>query len=112
MGFTNTKIMENLQPRVDTVSNTLNWLRTEGFTHNFNLDHDAVKYNNGTGTMLPQDFHIEWVFSFAGETGPGEEEIIYGITSATQNVKGILLNVYGMYANPVSDQMIKKLSVH
>ena len=112
MGFTNTTIMENTQPSFDTVIETLNWLRTQGFTHDFNLDYDTIKYNNGTGIMSPEEFHIEWVFRFEGETDPGDEEIIYGITSAALNIKGVLLSAYGMYADPLSDRMIQKLSVH
>jgi hypothetical protein len=107
-----TSTMNTTQPSFDTVIETLHWLQAEGFTHDFNLDYDSIKYNNGTGTMSPDDFHIEWIFRFEGETDPGDEEIVYGISSPTHNIKGVLLSAYGMYADPVSEQMIKKLSVH
>lgn len=104
--------MEKTQPSFDTVTETLNWLTAEGFTHDFNLAYDCIQYNNGADSMSPDDFQIEWVFRFEGETDPGDENIIYAITSVTYNIKGVLLSAYGMYADPISDQMIRKLSVH
>jgi hypothetical protein len=104
--------MQDTLHSFDTVTETLNWLSSEGFTQDFNLAYNCIEYNNGTGSMQPEDFHIEWVFRFEGDTDPGDEEIVYGITSSKYNVKGVLLSAYGMYADPISDQMIKKLSVH
>ena len=104
--------MQNLQPSFDTVTETLTWLRSEGFTTDLNLAYEHLESDNGATTMAPEDFHIEWVFRFEGETDPGDEEIIYGITSTKFNIKGVLLSAYGMYADPISEQMIRKLSVH
>lgn len=104
--------MQNLQPSFDTVTETLTWLRSEGFTRDFNLAYEYLEFNRGANAMAPEDFHIEWVFRFEGDTDPGDEEIIYGITSTKFNVKDVLLSAYGMYADPVSEQMIRKLSVH
>jgi len=104
--------MGNLQPSFDTVTETLNWLRTEGFTYDFNLNYDCVVYNNRTTSMSPDEFHIQWVFRFEGDTDPGDENIVYGITSEKFNIKGVLISAYGMYADPISDEMIKKLATH
>lgn len=104
--------MEKMQPSFDTITETLNWLKTQGFTEDFNLNYDCVVYNNGTTSMSPDEFHIQWVFRFEGETDPGDENIVYGITSEKYNIKGVLLSAYGMYADPVSDLMIKKLAIH
>ena len=110
MGFIIT-IMKT-QPSFDTVIETLNWLKAEGFTEDFNLAYDCLKCASIADPLSPDDFYIEWVFRFEGETDPGDEEIVYGITSSKYNIKGVLLSAYGMYADPVSDEMIKKLSVH
>ncbi|WP_235894367.1 phosphoribosylpyrophosphate synthetase [Flavobacterium zepuense] len=80
--------MQNLQPSFDTVTETLTWLRNEGFTRDFNLAYEYLEFNRGANAMAPEDFHIEWVFRFEGDTDPGDEEIIYGITSTKFNVKG------------------------
>lgn len=104
--------MENYQPSFDTVTEALQWLETEGFTHDFNLDDDCIRFNNGTQFMSPNDFNIEYVFRFEGDTDPGDENIVYGINSDTYNIKGVMISAFGMYADAMSAAMIKKLSVH
>lgn len=104
--------MQNTQPSFDTITEAFEWLQSKGFTYNFNLDNDCIRYNNGTQAMSPEDFNIEYFFRFEGDTDPGDENIVYGINSETYGIKGIILNAFGMYADTVSDEMLKKLSVH
>lgn len=100
------------QPAFDTVTEALQWLNQEGFTENFNLDENCIRYNNNTQTMSPEEFKIEYLFRFEGDTDPGDEDIVYGITSDTFNLKGVLTSAFGIYADSVSAEMIKKLSIH
>jgi len=103
---------QNAQPSFDTMTEALQWLQSEGFTHDFNLDDDCIRFNNGAQAMSPSDFNIEYFFRFEGDTDPGDENIVYGINSGTYNIKGVMITAFGMYADAISDEMIKKLSVH
>ncbi|KAF2339028.1 MAG: phosphoribosylpyrophosphate synthetase [Flavobacterium nitrogenifigens] len=100
------------QPYFETVTEALQWLNGQGFTENFNLDSDCIRYNNNTLSMSPEDFKIEYLFRFEGDTDPGDEDIVYGIISDIYNVKGVLTSAFGIYADSVSAEMIKKLSTH
>lgn len=100
------------QPSFDTVTEALQWLNLEGFTENFNLDENCIRYNNNTQTMSPEEFKIEYVFRFEGDTDPGDEDIVYGIISDLYKIKGVLTSAFGIYADAVSAEMIRKLSVH
>ncbi|WP_281632388.1 phosphoribosylpyrophosphate synthetase [Flavobacterium luteolum] len=100
------------QPYFETVTEALQWLIVQGFTENFNLDSDCIRYNNNTLSMSPEDFKIEYVFRFEGDTDPGDEDIVYGIISDVYNIKGVLTSAFGIYADSVSAEMIKKLSTH
>lgn len=100
------------QPSFDTVTEALQWLSTQGFTENFNLDTNCIRYNNNTQSMSPEEFKIEYLFRFEGDTDPGDEDIVYGITSETYNLKGVLTSAFGIYADSVSAEMIRKLSTH
>ncbi|KAF2080678.1 phosphoribosylpyrophosphate synthetase [Flavobacterium sharifuzzamanii] len=100
------------QPYFETVTEALQWLNGQGFTENFNLDSDCIRYNNNTLSMSPEDFKIEYLFRFEGDTDPGDEDIVYGIISDVYNVKGVLTSAFGIYADSISAEMIKKLSTH
>lgn len=100
------------QPAFDTVTEALQWLNLQGYTENFNLDTNCIRYNNNTKTMSPEEFKIEFLFRFEGDTDPGNEDIVYGITSETYNIKGVLTSAFGIYADAVSAEMVRKLSTH
>jgi hypothetical protein len=103
---------QSIPPSFDTVTEALQWLATKGYTHDFNLDNDCLRFNSGTQAMSPQDFTIEYVFRFEGETDPGDENIVYGINSDTFKLKGVMVSAFGVYADEISDEMLKKLSTH
>lgn len=100
------------QPAFDTVTEALQWLNQQGFTENFNLDQNCIRYNNNSRSMSPDEFKIEYVFRFEGDTDPGDEDIVYGIISDSYNIKGVLTSAFGIYADTVSAEMIRKLSTH
>ena len=52
------------QPSFDTVTEALQWLNQQGFTENFNLDQNCVRYNNNTQSMSPEEFNIVYLFRF------------------------------------------------
>ena len=62
--------------------------------------------------MKADEFEIDEVHRFEGETDPGDENIVYAISSTTHQLKGVLVNAYGMYADSTSAQIISKLHEH
>jgi len=59
---------------------------------------------------MHHEFEIDRFFRFEGETDPADESILYAVSSDKYNLKGILVNAFGIYSDPVADDMIKKLS--
>jgi len=100
----------NQQLYFETVTEALQWLNSKGFTHDFNLDEDCLRFDNNTQAMSPDEFSIKYVFRFEGETDPGDEDIVYGIVSDVYNLKGVLTSAFGIYADTISSEMIEKLS--
>lgn len=95
----------------DTLVETLEQLKREGFTYDFNLTAHALEVHNEEGiqlTLSPDDFNIVKIFRFEGMTNPSDESILYAIESNI-GLKGTILSSYGMYADAMSNEMIKKL---
>jgi len=64
-----------------------------------------------TATVLLADhFEIDDFYKFEEDSDPDDEMIIYAISSISKNLKGIVVNAYGMYADNTSSAIVKKLN--
>lgn len=92
-----------------TVSEALNDLFKRGYTLDFALlqDEDCIYCHNHS--LNAEDFEIDEVYRFEGDTDPGDEMIVFAISSDKHKVKGTLVNAYGMYADADNSKIIEKL---
>ena len=93
----------------DTVSQAVNGLKSRGFNMDFNLAENCLVCN--TDKFNVQDFEIVEFYRFEGNTDPSDEAAVYAIESNT-GLKGVLVSGYGISAEGMSADMIKKLSMH
>jgi len=92
-----------------TLSQTIEGLKTEGYTMDFNVNGECLVCHK-TNTMLsPDEFQIDAFYRFEGESDPDDEAVIYAISSRKYGVKGTLVNAFGPYANDASDALVQKL---
>lgn len=96
----------------DTVTEAVNDLQLRGYTINFNLKPDCVESAEKHISIHPKDFEIDEVYRFEGDSDPGDESIVYAVSSAKEKVKGILVNAFGTYAETFSAELIAKLQDH
>lgn len=95
-------------PSYDTVSQAITELKKRGYTTDFNLEENCIVCHQEK--FDPDDFEITEVYRFEGDTDPADESVVYAIESKN-GMKGMLVNGYGIYSEPMSDRMIKKLSI-
>jgi hypothetical protein len=93
----------------NTITGLINELRLGGYTEDFNLLKDCITNAGDRIRLQPEEFVIDKHFRFEGETDPGDEAIVYAISSIKNNVKGILINSYGIYSDEIVDELIIKL---
>jgi quercetin dioxygenase-like cupin family protein len=101
-----------MKERYGTLSETINGLKKEGYTLDFNISPDFVQGDKPNRTLSSEDFVIDKVYRFEGETNPDDQAILYAITSTKFNVKGILVNGYGISSNKGHSTLIYKLSTN
>lgn len=92
-----------------TVSEVLNKLKKEGYTVDFNLDNNCLVCHGNALQINPDDFVVDRHFRFEGISDPGDEAVVYAISSTKHNVKGTLVNGYGIYSDEMGDEMVKAL---
>lgn len=95
--------------RMTTVSEVLNTLKERGYTVDFNLKDNCLVCHANSLEIHPEEFVVDKHYRFEGETDPGDEAIVYAISSIRHNVKGTLVNGYGISSDPLTDKMIAAL---
>lgn len=98
----------------DTVTEAVNDLAQRGYTTDFEiLSGDDCLLCNKTGTQLsPEDFEIDEIYRFEGSTDPGDEMIVFAISSRKNEMKGLVINAYGMYADAMNSKIVERLKEH
>ena len=94
----------------DTVTQAVEDLVKRGYTLNFNLRPDCIEVAENNLRIHPEEFVIDEIYRFEGDTDPGDESIVLAISSVKYNVKGVIVNAFGLYAEPVSAEIVKKLN--
>lgn len=95
-----------------TLSETINGLKKEGYTHDFNIRTDYIICSQTNVKLSPDDFEIDKVYRFEGVSNPDDESVLYAISSTKPGVKGVLVNGYGISADEATDRLITKLRTH
>jgi len=98
----------------DTVTEAMVDLKKLGYTIDFSIltDKECLVCHKTETELSPDDFEIDNIYRFEGDSDPGDEMIVYAISSNKNNLKGIVVNAYGIYADNESSTIVKKLSMH
>ena len=105
-------VLLSLMKNYDTVSEALTDLQRRGFTYNFNLKREYIECKGYDIQILPEEFEITEAYRFEGETDPADESVVYAIESKKHQVRGVLVNAYGAYADGVSGALAAKFQLH
>jgi quercetin dioxygenase-like cupin family protein len=103
---------ENLNQNFGTLSQTINGLIKLGYTHDFNIQDECIVCQRANITLSPEEFKIDHVYRFEGDSDPDYQSILYAISSDKYGVKGTLVNAYGIYSDDASSRLIEKLETH
>lgn len=103
---------KNLNENYGTMSETINGLIKLGYTHDFNIKDECIICHKTNITLSPDDFQIDYIYRFEGDSDPEYQSILYAISSTKFNVKGILVNGYGISSDEVASKLIEKLNTH
>ncbi|WP_018614491.1 hypothetical protein [Segetibacter koreensis] len=95
-----------------TLSETINGLKKEGYDLDFNIQEQCIVCHQTNTALSPEDFEIDRAYRFEGESDPDDESVLYAISSPKYNVKGLLVNGYGIYSDDASAALVEKLQQH
>lgn len=99
--------MENYE----TLTEAINGLKKQGYVEDFNLKQNCIECRNGQYKIFHDEFNIIKYFRFDGQSDPADESILYAISSEKYQLKGILINGYGISSVATTNEMLIKLSM-
>lgn len=94
----------------ESLLDAINDLKANGYTSDFNLHPEWIESVPQNLKLGPAQFHIDAVHRFEGMNNPDDSSVLYAV-STPQGVKGLLIDAYGVYAESLSTEMIKRLKV-
>jgi hypothetical protein len=93
-----------------TLSEAVNDLKKRGYSEDFNLQPHCLHCSTSNVQYHPEDFNVDEFHRFEGMSNPDDNSIVFAISSR-DGVKGTLVDAYGMYAENLTEAMIKRLTV-
>ena len=96
----------------DTVTEAVKGLKERGYNVDFNIAFDKLVCSDNKICLQPDEFEIKEVHRFEGDSNPDDEDVVYALESKDGKHKGVITSAFGLYADPVSNKIIQKLSMH
>lgn len=98
----------------DTVSEAVNDLVKRGYTTDFSLqtERNRIVCNRTSLELSLKEFAIDEIYRFEGITDPGDEMIVFAVSSDKHKVKGVLVNAFGMYNDSKTSEITQQLQKH
>ncbi len=85
------------------MSVALSELGKKGYTTDFNLQEDRIKNS-------PEEFEIEEIYRYEGDTDPGDEVTVYGIKSSNGE-QGVFVAGFGAYTEKSAAKALHNMSI-
>ena len=99
--------MKNYNSLVDALDD----LRKRGYEADFTTQTVCLYCGDLDMRLYPEEFNIDELYRFEGDSNPDNNSILYAISSAT-GAKGTLVDSYGTYSANLNFEMAKKLQAH
>ena len=78
----------------NTLYESINRLRKQGYTHDFEIDKEGKMYQINGKTFSAEEVILDETHRFEGMTNPSDSSILYAIHTIT-GLKGTIVDAYG-----------------
>jgi hypothetical protein len=95
-------------PAYKSVREAVQGLKSRGFTANLEMIGNAFRAVDTGKTFVPADLTIVEHHRFEGASDPEELAVVYAI-EAHDGTSGVLVDAYGVYANPEISAFLKNV---
>lgn len=94
-----------------TMVEALQDLKSQGYSREFEISGDQLKCTSSGVELKPTDCKVDGTYRFEGESNPSDMSIVYAISAPKKDLKGTLVSAYGVYSEPLKDELVKLLQM-
>lgn len=96
----------------DTLTAAVADLDQRGYEHDFKLEPEFIECKAIDMRLMPEEFEIDEFYRFEGLNDPDDSAVIYAISSQVGNLKGVIIDAYGVYSENLAPDLLDKLKMH
>ena len=102
--------MEDPATREEPLKRVMDVLARRGYTEHFRAVEGGLQALGTGERFTPKDLKIRGYYRFEGVSDPDDMAIAYAIET-TSGVRGILVDAYGVYADPTTSAALKGVPI-
>jgi hypothetical protein len=91
-----------------SMSEALDDLKAQGYTEDFNTKEYLENHFDSQKHL--DNFKIDKIIRMDVMTDPGDQSVIYAISSKDESVKGVIVNSYGLYSDTKLDDIVDHMA--
>lgn len=84
-------------------------LKKKGYNKEFDLLNDGLLFKKRNLKLTPNDFQVDEMYRFEGMTNPSDSSILYAVTAGQYNIKGLVVDNYGINSQPLNEEMLERM---
>ena len=84
----------------DTVTDAVAFLASEGYVDDYRLSKEGIVDASSDETHPVHTAVVDYQFRFEGDSDPGDEAIVLGVSCQEWGRKGVVVSAYGPDADP------------
>ncbi len=106
--------MAGKQKIYETLSEAVNDLLKRGYSLDLNIHEngECLVCHQKELSLSPDDFEIDEIHRFEGQTDPADETILFAISSDKYDLKGTLVDAFGTYSDTEAAEIVRHLYKH
>ena len=96
---------------METVSEALRRLSAAGYADDYRADRDGLRSRDNGSLHRPEDFRVDEVVRFEGDSDPSDESAVFALASTTDGTKGTYTVAFGPLIDAGDADIVRRLGV-
>jgi len=94
---------------MEDLAHAVERLTKMGYRDDFRAERDGLRAVQEGRTYEPESLIVEDLLRFEGESDPGDEVVVYALSSESSETRGTYVVTYGTYVDPIDAEMMRRL---